>query len=132
MTSIPCTSPQPIRRVLVALLFGAVNAHAQPFARELPGVERTLIIPTAPEATWVGRGRLAVHGRDWLYAYVRGNHHGGTDATKRIHVRFSIDEGRTWTAPDTLPSGQKAMGLPIDPGEEKIEAGELDLIECPS
>ncbi|MDO8539418.1 MAG: sialidase family protein [Opitutaceae bacterium] len=117
---------------LVALHAGAAQVYAQSYARELPGVERTLVIRTASDATWVGRGRLAVRGREWLYAYVRGNHHGGTDVTKRIHVRFSTDEGRTWTASDTLPSGQKATGLPLGPIEEKVEAGELDLIECPS
>ena len=120
---------------LAAGIFDRASARANEpwvYARELPGVERTLVIPTSPEATWVGRGRLAVRRGEWLYAYVRGHHHGGTDVTKRIHLRFSTDEGRTWTATDTLPSGGKASGLPLGPVEEKIEAGELDLIECPS
>ena len=101
-------------------------------ARELPRVERTVVIPTKPDTTWVGRGRLAVHGKTWLLAYVAGNHHGGVDTTKRIHLRFSNDEGRTWTATDTLPSGAKVAGFPVGPGEEGVEAGELDLIACPN
>src|SRR5688572_17234580 len=112
-----------LQRILLLLVMAAIlprrsGAAAPSYARHLPGVERTVIIATAPDNTWVGRGRLAIRRKEWLFAYVAGNHHGGVDTTKRIHLRFSTDEGRTWTAADTLPSGGKVRGFPVGPGEE--------------
>ncbi|MEL6896845.1 MAG: hypothetical protein AAFP90_12130, partial [Planctomycetota bacterium] len=63
---------------------------------------------------WVGRGRLVdLQNGTWAYIYVRGDHHSSViDRHKQIHIRFSTDQGDSWTDANTLPDGGKVDGFP--------------------
>lgn len=62
---------------------------------------------------WLGRPVLLVLADGtWLAAYRQGSQHNYDDASV-FHLRFSDDEGATWTAADTLLGGGTVTGAPF-------------------
>ncbi|MEL7263680.1 MAG: sialidase family protein [Planctomycetota bacterium] len=82
---------------------------------------------------WVGRGRLVdLQNGTWAYIYVRGDHHSSViDRHKQIHIRFSTDQGDSWTDANTLPDGGKVDGFPIQPKKNE-GLSEVEFIRCPN
>lgn len=63
---------------------------------------------------WFGRSSLVANGSTWVHVYRTGLTH-GYDLTSRLHIRFSTDEGATWTAEDTFTDAGAVTGFPIAP-----------------
>jgi len=94
--------------------------------------ERSVLLPARSGGDWVGRGGLAERADGtWIYFYLRGNHHGSHDRSKTLHVRFSTDQGRSWTEADTLPDGSAVDGFPIR-SPKNVAFDEVGLITCPN
>ena len=115
--------------ITLVLLASALRAQNH---QGLELLDRSVLIPAETNRDWVGRGRLLDRGDGtWLYLYVHGNHHGLRDTTKKVHLRFSTDEGKSWTKEDTLPDGSAVKGMPVLP-PENVELGEVGLVQCPN
>lgn len=63
---------------------------------------------------WLGRPVLADDGARWIAAYRAATSHYNTGGGK-VHVRFSTDEGATWTNEDTWTDGSAVTGAPFGP-----------------
>ena len=96
-----------------------------------PQIERALLFSGTGDADWVGRGRLVEHGPTWIFVYVQSGQH-GFDKSQIMHVRFSTDEGSTWTEADTLPDGTPVRGAPLVSHDDDCEVAEGVLVVCPN
>ncbi len=102
--------------------------------RSEPSVKRSVVIRGERLGQdWVGRGRLLDLGDGtWLYGYVQGSHHSSViDSKKALHLRFSRDQGRSWTEADRLADGGNVRGFPIVSSDGRSYS-EIDLIRCPN
>lgn len=81
---------------------------------------------------WVGRGSLTTSGDNWVFAYTDGYQH-GRKVPRVVRLRFSADEGKTWTEPDTLLGGTPVKGAPSQTKEpDRVELAEGIIITCPN
>lgn len=72
---------------------------------------------------WVGRAYMvALSDGIWLAFYRTGTAHGSSDG--RLHVRFSSDEGVSWSAEDTTLAAVAVTGFPIGIHGAALDAGE--------
>lgn len=69
-----------------------------------------LISHAAPN-DWVGRPNIVNNGATWIMAYREGTAH-GTGGVE-INLRFSTDEGATWTADNVFTDANPCVGLPL-------------------
>lgn len=67
-------------------------------------VSRSLLWSNSAPNNWVGRTALAERNGVWIAVYETGPSH-NYHADNRVHIRFSIDQGVTWTAEDTFTDG---------------------------
>lgn len=67
---------------------------------------------SAAEPNWLGRPVLLDDGSKWLSIYKQGNNHAPA-AADVFHIRFSEDEGASWTAADTWTDGAPVTGFPL-------------------
>ncbi len=69
----------------------------------------------AAPGEYFGRASLQVlTDGTWVMTHIRSDHHWDCH-NGQIQVMFSEDEGRTWSAPNTLPNGKPVAGLPSAP-----------------
>ncbi|MHC4176266.1 MAG: sialidase family protein [Planctomycetota bacterium] len=81
---------------------------------------------------WVARGSLTKSGHRWVFAYVDGYKH-GRSVPRLIQLRFSDDEGRTWSKVNMLPDGTPVKGAPLQTDEpNRIEICEGVILTCPN
>jgi len=107
------------------------------------GVDQTPVFTRISEATlwstsgakdWLGWPQLRkISSSRWVMTYVASTGHTDNDLTTTIHIRFSNDEGATWTNEDTkLGGGAVSGGFPMlahNPASRTL--GGL-LIVCPN
>jgi len=106
------------------------------------GVDQTPVFTRVSEATlwstsgakdWLGWPQLRdAGGGVWVMTYVASTGHTDNDLTTTIHIRFSNDEGATWTNEDTKLGGGAVTGFPMlahNPASRTL--GGL-LIVCPN
>lgn len=73
----------------------------------------TLIAAPASGQTWLGRPiLLRLASGVWLLLYRQATNH-GDDVNAKLHLRFSTDEGNSWTADDQFTDGQHCVGAPF-------------------
>jgi hypothetical protein len=61
---------------------------------------------------WIGRPALiALPDGRWILFYRKGTAHGVADG--KVHLRFSEDQGNTWSDEDETPAGAEVIGFPI-------------------
>lgn len=70
---------------------------------------------------WVGRPNMLDDGSKWIATYRQATQHTPSEGTV-IHIRFSEDEGETWTAEDTFTDASPVTGFPISGANYPIEA----------
>lgn len=80
---------------------------------------------------WAGRPVLVDMGSRWIAAYRTGETH-NAETGARIHVRFTDNEGVTWSAEDKLPDGTAVTGAPFAPQVAGKSLPEPTLILCPN
>jgi hypothetical protein len=73
---------------------------------------KSLWSSTAP-ADWLGRPMLCDNDGTWIALYRQSIDHGTSDAGVQFHLRFSADEGATWSNVDTLVGGAALTGAPF-------------------
>lgn len=61
---------------------------------------------------WLGRPRLLDDGTKWICAYRVGASH-SAGALDRVCIRFSTDEGATWTDENVFTDGNPVSGAPL-------------------
>lgn len=110
----------------------------------LPAARATLGTPTVTVVTtativptvgglWYGRASVEkLSNGNLVLCYKSGTHHAVNDGA--LHIRFSNDQGATWTAEDTKLGGGAVTGFPMNPtgagaGED---AGEPWLMIAPN
>ena len=93
--------------------------------------EASLWSGTSP-SDWLGRPSTVNYTNDnvWIVTYVQGEIRGSVGTTV-LHIRFSTDEGATWTNADTYTDGSAVGGFPID-GHDSYGVGEALLIPAPN
>lgn len=90
----------------------------------------TLLFSGSGVTDWVGRPHLAVNGNTWVLAYrVGATHSAGAD--DRIHLRFSRDEGATWTNEDVFTDSEPCVGTPFA-AHDSDGTAEGMVIPCPN
>lgn len=68
------------------------------------------------DGRWNGRPQIEeLSNGNWVMVYRNGSQHVAEVADK-LHIRFSDDEGETWTDDDTLLNGEQVSGFPLDSG----------------
>lgn len=90
-----------------------------------PAYRVTDLVKTTPVATAAGswHGRVSLEVLDsgvWVMTYKTGSAHGENDGA--LHIRFSTDQGATWTAEDTFTDASAVTGFPMNPST--VTAGE--------
>lgn len=61
---------------------------------------------------WLGRPSLLNNDDVWILVFRQAQRH-GLDPRSTLHIRFSQDEGITWTSKDTFLDGLPVRGFPI-------------------
>lgn len=78
---------------------------------------------TSGSDDWLGRPHLLDRGDGvWVAVYRSGTAHA---AGSRLHIRFSSDQGLTWTAEDTYTNGSAVTGFPILPPVDEMGGCEI-------
>lgn len=94
-------------------------------------VDATTTIGSGGTNDWWGRSYLARREDGVLVmVYRRGTGH--TSAASELAIRFSDDDGATWTAENTKLGGGAVSGFPMTPSAGEINAGEGMPIVAPS
>lgn len=93
------------------------------FAPYSSGVDQTPVFTRISEATlwsssgskdWLGWPQLIkISSSRWIMTYVASDGHTAADLTTTIHIRFSNDEGATWTNENTKLGGGSVTGFPM-------------------
>lgn len=86
----------------------------------------------SPAHDWVGRPVLVNLNGTWIAAYRSAiSHTGDLDEPDEIHLRFSSDEGLTWSDEDELLDGTPITGAPFEAHAPNTAAG-ADLMIAPN
>lgn len=107
------------------------------------GLDETPVFTRISEATlystsgakdWLGWPQLRkISSSRWIMTYVASTGHADADLTTTIHIRFSNDEGATWTNEDTkLGGGAVSGGFPMLAHDPLIRTLGGLLIVCPN
>jgi hypothetical protein len=91
---------------------------------------QTLWTGTAP-ADWLGRPVLLDADGVWICTYMSIPSH-GPDVTAQIFIRFSTDEGATWTAANTFTNGSPVTGFPLNETVGTKALIESTMIKAPN
>jgi len=84
------------------------------------------------ELDWLGRARIANKDGIWVLVYFQSQGHGTRPLGKTAHIKFSKDEGRTWTAPDRWFDGSGIEGMPLELPRPDSELSEGELLVAPN
>jgi len=68
---------------------------------------------------WVGRPSLSNNGHIWVLVYRQARHH-SFDHPSTLQIRFSQDEGVTWTNKNTFLDGTPVRGFPLTTHSSRI------------
>ncbi|MBI2098580.1 MAG: exo-alpha-sialidase [Candidatus Wildermuthbacteria bacterium] len=88
-------------------------------------------------ADWLGRPTLLNLDNAWILVYRKARFH-SLDPQSSLHIRFSEDQGKTWTREDTFLNGRSIDGFPIIPHPSKenvsgiVDASEGELVKTPN
>lgn len=119
--------------VTLALLLtgGSGGGTAEPFDPSVT-VNSTVTLKTGGSPDWHGRAAIKRRPSDnaLVMVYRSGTSH--LSASSRLHIRFSDDDGATWTADDTTLGGGAVTGFPLEPPEGEINAGDGWLYVAPN
>jgi hypothetical protein len=106
------------------------------------GVDETPIFTRTSSATlwstsgakdWLGWPQLRkISSSRWVMTYVASTGHIDNDLTTTIHIRFSDDEGATWTNEDTKLGGGAVTGFPMQGHGGTVRTLGGLLIVCPN
>ena len=89
------------------------NFEVRQNASDFTEVSATEDLYTGTGATdWLGRPYLCEHENKWIMVYRQGAQH-IVDVNAVLHIRFSDDEGQTWSDADKLLDGTAVVGFPI-------------------
>lgn len=95
----------------------------------IKNLTQEIIATKEEEPNWYGRSSLIkLSNGVWIATYRQGASH-GVDTDAVIHIRFSDDEGETWTDEDKTLAGANVVGFPYSPTYDPSEAM---IIECPN
>lgn len=86
------------------------------------------LIATSSTGDWIGRPSIINDGSKWIMFYRAGALH-GYDDNSRYHVRFSTDEGVTWSDENDFTDGNPVTGTPFSAGEGRAP-GTLCLLKA--
>lgn len=94
-------------------------------------VDATTTLSSGGTNDWHGRAYTARRDDGVLVMiYRRGISH--ASAASNLNIKFSDDDGATWTAENTKLGGGAVSGMPMVPSTGNINAGEGMIITCPS
>ncbi|KAB2854726.1 MAG: exo-alpha-sialidase, partial [Anaerolineae bacterium] len=79
---------------------------------------------------WVGRSNLLDTGSLWIHTYRSAASHFNGDG--ELHIRFSSNQGTTWSSEDMTPTGVTVTGFPIDGHGAGNDAAEGVLVKAPN
>lgn len=96
----------------------------------LTKISERQIVTTSSSGDWIGRPSLLKDGSTWLMVYRAANVH-AYDGNSRVHIRFSTDEGATWTNENTYTNGNPVSGAPFK-GDGTNEANIPSLAKAPN
>lgn len=126
---------------LTALITGAATIRAAEVpddtAPEMNVKSRQLIFKADPKGLdWAARGSLTKTktGR-WIATYTQATQHGRTVPplpTRLVVVHTSDDEGRTWSARNSLPDGTPITGAPLRAEHGHVEPADGGVLTCPN
>jgi hypothetical protein len=111
------------------------------YSRYGSGVDRTPVFTRISQTTlwstsgakdWLGWPQLRKTGTTWIMTYVASTGHTDPDLTTIIHIRFSNDEGATWTNEDTKLGGGAVTGFPMLAHNPLLRTLGGILIVCPN
>lgn len=76
------------------------------------------IISSSSSGDWIGRPTILDDGAKWIIVYRAGDQH-AYDSGGQVHIRFSTDEGDTWTDEDTFTDSNPVSGAPFISGDSR-------------
>jgi hypothetical protein len=120
------------RRLLTAGTGGGITVPVPGFNPSVNVDSTTAISSGGAPTDWHGRAAIKRRGDDVLVlSYYRGQAH-GTNAGA-LHIRFSDDDGATWTDEDETLAAAAVTGFPMNPPVSAgQDAGEPWLYLCPN
>ena len=80
---------------------------------------------------WLGRPVLADDGDKWIAIYRAATDHTATGAGK-FHIRFSEDEGATWTNENVYTDGNAVTGAPFAKHGSSTDVGDAIVFVAPN
>jgi len=99
---------------------------------EDPTNSRISYQPLITDTRWYGRPHIIDRGDGvWVMIYRDASQH-DLDANGVFHIRFSTDEGETWTADDTYIDDNPVSGFPIGGRDATESVGDAILIRAPN
>lgn len=96
----------------------------------LTKISERQVVATSSSGDWIGRPSLLKDGSQWVMVYRAANVH-AFDGNSKVHVRFSADEGATWTNENTYTNGNPVSGAPFD-GDGTNEANIPTIAKAPN
>lgn len=95
-------------------------------------ISNTDFISHLPPNDWVGRPTIVDVGSGvWMMAYRLATAHQEVGAGT-INIRFSVNEGISWTADNTFTDAIACVGVPLTAHSPDTDIGEVYLIRCPN
>jgi hypothetical protein len=95
-------------------------------------VDSSSTVSSGGTQDWHGRSYVVRRSSDGVLVMVYRTGTSHLSATSELHLRFSDDDGATWTAADTRLGGGAVSGFPMTPSTGEINAGEGMILEAPS
>ena len=96
-------------------------------------VSETTLWSTSGAKDWLGWPQLIkISSTRWIMTYVASTGHIDNDLTTTIHIRFSDNEGATWTNENTKLGGGAVTGFPMMAHDPLIRTLGGLLIICPN
>ena len=86
---------------------------------------------------WLGRPALLDLDDMWVLVYRKARSH-GLDPQSSLHIRFSKDQGKSWTKENMFLNGHRVNGFPIVPHPPKentfdlVDVSEGELVKTPN
>lgn len=96
----------------------------------LTKISERQIVATSSSGDWIGRPSLLKDGSTWIMVYRAAASH-SYDINCRVHIRFSTDEGATWSAEDKFSDGLSVIGAPFA-GDNNNDCDIPSLVKAPN
>lgn len=112
---------------------GSAGGTVSPFNPSVSVASSSTIDAGSGANDWVARAAIRRRPSDnaLLLAYYKGTAHAANAGA--LHLRFSDDDGATWTSEDTKLGGGAVSGFPMNPPVTAgQDAGEPQLYVCPN